>query len=148
MVSSLGNFASRALDLRNKADATLKGGFLSRMFGSKQDRADEATIIPMIQKLMSGINSAFSNHDIKILTPEERGSRYKRRTFGSDTEDHSDTSLMAHNVSMRFNETDFRLLLPYIIENSDKAKRDWNKEVGVLMGQTVGIHLGQQRDLF
>ena len=42
MVSSLGNFASRALDLRNKADATLKGGFLSRMFGSKQDRADEA----------------------------------------------------------------------------------------------------------
>jgi len=113
-----------------------------------QNRSDEAVIIPMVQKLMSGINAYFTSYDIKILTPKERGSRYKRRTFGSDTEEHSDTSLMAHNVSMRFNESDFLLLLPYIIENSDKAKRDWNKEIGSLMGQTAGTHLGHQRDLF
>lgn len=125
-----------------------------------QDRADEAIIIQMVQKLMSGINNAFSSHDIKILTPEERGSRYKRRTFGSDTEDHSDTSLMASNVSMRFDYTDFAILLSYIMQ-ADAAETDadkdsikkgrfnsWNYDIGRLMSQTVGIHLGHQRDLF
>jgi hypothetical protein len=42
MVAGVTNFAQRALDLRSKADATLKGSFFGNIFGSKADRADEA----------------------------------------------------------------------------------------------------------
>ena len=36
------NFIVKAAELRSKADTTLKGGFFSNMFGSKQDRKDDA----------------------------------------------------------------------------------------------------------
>ena len=36
------NFIGKAAELRAKGDATMKGSFLGNLFGSKQDRKDEA----------------------------------------------------------------------------------------------------------
>ena len=41
-MTGMTSFATKALELQAKADGTFKGGFFSRMFTNKQDRADEA----------------------------------------------------------------------------------------------------------
>ena len=41
-MGNVANFATRAIDLRSKAESTLKGGFFTNLFGNKQDRQDEA----------------------------------------------------------------------------------------------------------